>query len=113
MTMECQRENSSVQLSDKITRNQPMSDSTQPRYNAAGYGKPLGLYDPAFDHDSCGVGFIARMDAMPQHSLVIDAIRILVNLEHRGAVGGDKSTGDGAGVGRSFAEWVFWTHGRG
>ena len=69
-----------------------MSDSTQPRYNAAGYGKPLGLYDPAFDHDSCGVGFIARTDAMPQHSLVIDAIRILVNLEHRGAVGGDKST---------------------
>src|SRR3990172_1189836 len=111
MTMECQRENSSVQLSDKITRNQPMSDSTQPRYNAAGYGKLLGLYDPAFDHDSCGVGFIARTDAMPQHSLVIDAIRILVNLEHRGAVGGDKSTGDGAGLLLQLPDGFFRTIG--
>ncbi|OGC00966.1 glutamate synthase subunit alpha [candidate division KSB1 bacterium RBG_16_48_16] len=88
-----------------------MSDSTQPRYNAAGYGKPLGLYDPAFDHDSCGVGFIARTDAMPQHSLVIDAIRILVNLEHRGAVGGDKSTGDGAGLLLQLPDGFFRTIG--
>ena len=68
------------------------------RYNAAGFADKLGLYDPRFDHDSCGVGFIARLDGIPAHSVVEDAIRILINLEHRGAVGGDKSTGDGAGL---------------
>ena len=60
--------------------------------------KPLGLYDPAHHHDSCGVGFIARLDGVPFHSLVEDAVQILVNLEHRGAIGGDKATGDGAGL---------------
>ena len=57
-----------------------------------------GLYDPAFDHDSCGVGFIARLDGTANHEIVTRAIEILVNLEHRGAVGGDKATGDGAGL---------------
>ena len=66
--------------------------------NAAGYPKPHGLYDPRFEHDSCGVGFIARLDAIPNHSIVSDGIQILINLEHRGAVGGDKGTGDGAGL---------------
>ena len=60
--------------------------------------QPLGLYDPALHHDSCGVGFIARLDGVPFHSLVEDAVQILVNLEHRGAIGGDKATGDGAGL---------------
>ncbi len=57
-----------------------------------------GLYNPSFEHDSCGVGFIARLDAQPEHKLVEDSIRILINLEHRGAVGSDAATGDGAGV---------------
>ncbi len=63
-------------------------------------GPPVsrGLYDPSFEHDSCGVGFVAAIDAVPRVDLVRDALRILINLEHRGAVGGDKSTGDGAGV---------------
>jgi glutamate synthase domain-containing protein 2/glutamate synthase domain-containing protein 1/glutamate synthase domain-containing protein 3 len=56
------------------------------------------LYDPAQDRDSCGVGFVARLDAVPRHDVVEDALRVLMNLEHRGALGGDKSTGDGAGV---------------
>ncbi|MBM4038703.1 MAG: glutamate synthase large subunit, partial [Planctomycetes bacterium] len=60
--------------------------------------KPFGLYDPAFEHGSCGVGFIARLDGQPHHQIVADAIQILVNLEHRGAVGGDKATSDGAGI---------------
>jgi glutamate synthase (NADPH/NADH) large chain len=60
--------------------------------------QPFGLYDPANDRDSCGVGFIARVDGTAQHDMLRDGIRILVNLEHRGAVGGDKSTGDGAGI---------------
>jgi glutamate synthase (NADPH/NADH) large chain/glutamate synthase (ferredoxin) len=50
------------------------------------------------EHDSCGVGFVARLDGQPRHEIVEDAVRVLVNLEHRGAVGGDKTTGDGAGL---------------
>ncbi len=56
------------------------------------------LYSPAFEHDSCGVGFIARIDGKPTHSIIDNAIRILENLEHRGAVGSDQATGDGAGL---------------
>jgi len=66
--------------------------------NASGVPKPTGLYDPKNDHDSCGVGFIARIDGVSLHAVVEQGIRILVNLEHRGALGGDKSTGDGAGL---------------
>ena len=63
-------------------------------------GPPLaqGLYDPSAERDGCGIGFIARLDARPEHRIVEDAVRILVNLEHRGAVGGDLATGDGAGL---------------
>lgn len=66
--------------------------------NAAGFSKPVGLYHPQFEHDACGIGFIARLDAVPTHRIVRDAVQILINLEHRGAVGGDKGTGDGAGI---------------
>ncbi len=66
--------------------------------NAAGAAAPWGLYDPAFEHDSCGVGFLARLDGDPRHSLVEAAVQVLVNLEHRGAVGGDMVTSDGAGL---------------
>ena len=68
------------------------------RGNAAGFAKPFGLCDPACEHDGCGTGFIARLDGTPDHALVEDAVKILVNLEHRGAIGGDKATGDGAGL---------------
>ena len=57
-----------------------------------------GLYDPSFEHDSCGVGFIARIDGKPAHSIIENSIKILHNLEHRGAVGSDKATGDGTGL---------------
>ncbi|HUT32690.1 MAG TPA: glutamate synthase large subunit [Planctomycetota bacterium] len=60
--------------------------------------KGCGLYDPALDRDSCGVGFVARLDGQPGHAIVTDAVQVLVNLEHRGAVGGDKATSDGAGL---------------
>ena len=56
------------------------------------------LYDPAYEHDSCGVGFVARIDGRQDHSIIEDSIRILVNLEHRGAVSSDQTTGDGAGL---------------
>jgi len=59
---------------------------------------PQGLYDPANEHDSCGVGFVANVDGKASHRIVADSIEVLKNLVHRGAVGGDQSTGDGAGI---------------
>ncbi len=60
--------------------------------------KPSGLYHPRYEHDACGVGFIANIDGSRSHNLVEEAVQILCNLEHRGAVGGDMKTGDGAGM---------------
>jgi glutamate synthase (NADPH/NADH) large chain len=57
-----------------------------------------GLYDPALEKDSCGVGFIANIKGVKSHKIVEDALTILVNLEHRGAVGADPRAGDGAGI---------------
>jgi glutamate synthase (ferredoxin) len=57
-----------------------------------------GLYDPRFEHDACGVGFVVDLKGRKSHDLVQKAIRILVNLEHRGACGCEKNTGDGAGI---------------
>jgi len=66
--------------------------------NAAGALPACGLYEPGFEHDSCGVGFIAHLDGEARHSIVHEGIKILQNLQHRGAVGGDSLTGDGAGI---------------
>ena len=57
-----------------------------------------GLYDPALEKDSCGVGFIANIKGRKSHQIVSDALNILCNLEHRGAVGADPRFGDGAGI---------------
>jgi glutamate synthase (NADPH/NADH) large chain len=57
-----------------------------------------GLYDPANEHDSCGVGFIAHMKNVPSHDIVEKGLAILANLEHRGAVGADERAGDGVGI---------------
>src|SRR5208282_560071 len=57
-----------------------------------------GLYDPQFEHDACGLGFIVNMKGKKSHQLVSDALQILVNLDHRGAVGCEANTGDGAGI---------------
>src|SRR5471030_427904 len=57
-----------------------------------------GLYDPSLEKDSCGVGFIANINGKKSHQIVSDAINILCNLEHRGAVGADPRAGDGAGI---------------
>src|SRR5580765_458774 len=57
-----------------------------------------GLYDPKFEHDSCGVGFVVNMKGRKSHQLVSDALQILVNLDHRGACGCEANTGDGAGI---------------
>lgn len=60
--------------------------------------KKQGLYDPFYEHDGCGVGFIANINGDKTHTIIDDGITILANLEHRGAVGGDTKTGDGAGI---------------
>ncbi len=60
--------------------------------------KAVGLYDPRFEHDACGVGMVARLDNVPTHEVVTRAITALENLEHRGASGADPKTGDGAGI---------------
>ena len=57
-----------------------------------------GLYDPGLEKDSCGVGFIANIKGKKSHQIVSDALSILCNLEHRGAVGADPRAGDGAGI---------------
>jgi len=63
-------------------------------------GRPQaeGLYDPSLEKDSCGVGFIADIKGRKTHKIVSDALSILCNLEHRGAVGADPRAGDGAGI---------------
>ncbi|HET8894716.1 MAG TPA: glutamate synthase large subunit [Gaiellaceae bacterium] len=57
-----------------------------------------GLYDPSFEHDACGVAFVARLNGDASHETVERALTALANLEHRGAAGADKNTGDGAGI---------------
>lgn len=58
----------------------------------------IGLYDPSYEHDACGVAMVAKLDGKPSHEAVERAIVALENLEHRGAAGADPNTGDGAGI---------------
>nr|KYP69883.1 Glutamate synthase [NADH], amyloplastic [Cajanus cajan] len=60
--------------------------------------KPLGLYDPAMDKDSCGVGFVAELSGESSRKTVTDALEMLVRMTHRGACGCEANTGDGAGI---------------
>ncbi len=57
-----------------------------------------GLYSPDQEHDACGVGFVAHIKGSKSHAIVEQALKILENLDHRGAVGADKLMGDGAGI---------------
>jgi glutamate synthase (ferredoxin) len=63
-------------------------------------GSPVkqGLYDPWFEHDACGVGFVVDLRGRKSHEIVAKALRVLLNLGHRGACGCEKNTGDGAGI---------------
>src|SRR5438477_5905172 len=56
------------------------------------------LYDPRFEHDACGVGFVADVAGKPSHDIVRKALASVVNLTHRGAVSADARSGDGAGI---------------
>ncbi len=63
-----------------------------------GYPQQQGLYDPQNEKDACGFGFVVDIQGRPTHDIVEKALTVLVNLEHRGAVGAEKNTGDGAGI---------------
>lgn len=56
------------------------------------------MYDPAAEHDACGVGMVATLNGRPERRVIDDAIEVLINLNHRGAVGAEENTGDGAGI---------------
>ncbi|KAL5568342.1 hypothetical protein UlMin_024917 [Ulmus minor] len=60
--------------------------------------KPLGLYDPSFDKDACGVGFVAELSGESSRKTITDALEMLVRMTHRGACGCETNTGDGAGI---------------
>ena len=60
--------------------------------------KKCGLYEPCFESDACGTGFIAHIKGKQTHQMVLDALSILDALDHRGARGADPNEGDGAGI---------------
>ena len=64
----------------------------------AGLPPKQGLYDPANEHDACGVGFVAHIKGRKSHDIVQKGLTILNNLRHRGATGADPLHGDGAGL---------------
>ena len=76
-----------------------------------GFPAPQGLYDQRNEHDSCGVGFVAHIKGAKSHAIITQALEILKNLDHRGAVGADPLLGDGAGIliqlpHALFADWA-------
>ncbi|MGV3554167.1 MAG: glutamate synthase large subunit, partial [Croceibacterium sp.] len=79
------------------------------------YPAPQGLYDPRNEHDSCGVGFVAHIKGLKSHAIVGQALEILANLDHRGAVGADPLLGDGAGILLQIPDPLFrrWATGEG
>jgi glutamate synthase (NADPH) large chain len=77
-----------------------MNDSNAAADQPAQLGPPRkqGLYDPANEHDACGVGFVVDIKGRPSHKILEQGIQVLKNLDHRGACGCEVNTGDGAGV---------------
>ena len=62
------------------------------------YPKKMGLYDPSYEHDACGIGAIAQIKGIKTHKTIKDALDILIHLEHRGGTGAEDNSGDGAGI---------------
>ena len=80
-------------MKDSVTK-----ESAQPAYASLKPMKKSGLYDPAFEHDACGVGLVANIRGGRSHQMVDQALDVLNHLTHRGARGADPNTGDGAGI---------------
>ena len=78
-----------------------MRDGSRHDDGEARGGRPpvrQGMYDPAHEHDACGLGFIAHIKGRKSHGIVTPGLMILENLSHRGATGADPLQGDGAGI---------------
>ena len=75
----------------------PVSMPATPR-RSLGLPPKQGLYDPFFEHEACGVGFVVDMKGRKSHKIVADGLQVLRNLDHRGASGAEVNTGDGAGL---------------
>src|SRR4030095_11397792 len=69
-----------------------------PLMTKAGFPENQGLYDSRYEHDSCGTAFVVDIKGRKSHAIVSQAWQVLTNLEHRGASGSEKNTGDGAGI---------------
>ncbi|MAK55062.1 MAG: glutamate synthase subunit alpha, partial [Pusillimonas sp.] len=81
--------------------NQPAKPAAQEvAIDASRIGLPRaqGLYNPINEHDACGVGFVAHIKGKATHAIIQQGLKILENLDHRGAVGADELMGDGAGI---------------
>jgi glutamate synthase (NADPH/NADH) large chain len=80
-----------------------------------GFPAPQGLYDPRNEHDACGVGFVAHIKGAKSHAIITQALQILKNIDHRGAVGADPLLGDGAGILIQTPDALFrtWAQGQG
>src|SRR6478672_4066936 len=78
----------------------PFAEGPDPRFPQKRLEPPAaaGLYDPADEHDACGVGFVVDIKGRKSHSIVRQALQVLKNLQHRGACGCEVNTGDGAGI---------------
>src|ERR1019366_6313191 len=76
------------------------ADSTGNRGQKQQTGPPVkqGLYDPQFEHEACGVGFVVNIKGRKSHAIIQQALQVLLNLNHRGACGCEANTGDGAGI---------------
>ena len=72
------------------------TEGSRPRWT--GLPPKQGLYDPAFEHDACGVGFVVDIKGRKSHRILQQGLQVLTNLDHRGACGAEANTGDGAGV---------------
>src|SRR4051812_22239847 len=92
-----ERNQSDLPLENAGASTEPASKFSSPR-PAFGFPKKQGLYDSAFEHDSCGVGFVAHVKGKRSHQILIDAEEVLRNMDHRGACGCEPNTGDGAGI---------------
>jgi glutamate synthase (NADPH/NADH) large chain len=75
-----------------------LAASTAPTPRADDPSRPQGLYDPNAQRDSCGVGVVADMNGRKTHDILLKGLQVLINLDHRGAVGADATLGDGCGV---------------
>jgi glutamate synthase (ferredoxin) len=76
----------------------PENQNQEENINRIGLPPAQGLYDPQFEHDACGVGFVVNVKGKKSHEIITQALTILLNLDHRGACGCEVNTGDGAGI---------------